>query len=270
MSLEQTDTGFEEIRPGVYAAALPVTQAQVISGALGRKLTKGPTVTRFYGRKDKEHARQLLKDHKWMRNLGGKDQIDPVAPALVRSMNRVFSRPAEAMQFVQRIAMLLGKEHKSLTWVTPTGFPWQSRYQKPKTKRIHSWIDDREVRTKITVGDLPEVRPGKSKNSSAPNLIHGLDGSHLQLVALQARNIKIPLVTVHDCFGCLAADADQFRAMVHDRLAQMYLDHPDVLGEILESARRDLSSEARAKLPALPKYGNLSIEDVRNAQNITG
>ena len=80
----------------------------------------------------------------------------------------------------------------------------------------------------------------------------------------------IPLVTVHDCFGCLAADAEQFRPMVHDQLSKMYLDRPDVLGEILESARRDLSPAGRAKLPALPEYGNLNIENVRNAQNITG
>jgi hypothetical protein len=68
----------------------------------------------------------------------------------------------------------------------------------------------------------------------------------------------------------LAADAEQFRPMVHDQLSKMYLDHPDVLGEILESARRDLSPAGRAKLPALPKYGALDIKEVRNAQNITG
>jgi DNA-directed RNA polymerase len=126
------------------------------------------------------------------------------------------------------------------------------------------------VRTKITVGDLPELRRIKAKNSSAPNLVHGLDGTHVQFVALQARDMKIPLVTVHDCFGCLPADAEQFRPMVHDQLSKMYLDHPDVLGEILESARRDLSPAGRAKLPALPEYGTLNVKEVRNAQNITG
>jgi len=269
MSLEQTDD-LKEVLPGLYAAYPQVTGAQVVAGALGRKLTKGPTLTRFYGRKDEKHARQLLKDHKWMRNWAGKDQIDPVADSLIRSMNRVFPRPAQAMQFIQRIAMLLAKEHKSLHRTSATGFPWQSCYHKPKTKRIHSWIGGRDVRTKITIGDLPELRRIKAKNSSAPNLVHGLDGTHVQLVALWARDAKIPLVTVHDCFGCLAANAEQFRPMVHDQLSKMYLDHPNVLGEILESARRDLSPAGRAKLPVLPEYGNLNIENVRNAQNITG
>jgi DNA-directed RNA polymerase len=102
MALEQTDD-LKEVLPGLYAAYPKVTQAQVVAGALGRKLTKGPAVTRFYGRKDEKHARQLLRDHKWMRNWTGRDQIDPVAEALIRSMNRVFPRPAQAMQFVQRV-----------------------------------------------------------------------------------------------------------------------------------------------------------------------
>jgi hypothetical protein len=68
----------------------------------------------------------------------------------------------------------------------------------------------------------------------------------------------------------LAADAARFRAIVHDKLAQMYLDRPDVLGEIREGARRALSPAGRAKLPALPKYGTLDIEEVRYAKYITG
>ena len=78
------------------------------------------------------------------------------------------------------------------------------------------------------------------------------------------------MTSVHDCFGCRAADAHKFRIMVHDKLAQMYLDHPNVLGEIWKSARRALSPAGRAKLPALPGQGTLNIEEVRYATYITG
>jgi len=124
------------------------------------------------------------------------------------------------------------------------------------------------------VGDLPEVRP-KAVTAAAPNLVHGLDGAHLQRVAIWAGDAKIPFVTVHDCFGCLAADAKKFRAMVHDQLAQMYRDRPRILYEIWEYARCELSPSRRAKLPDPPVPESLSpedirfIEDVRYAQYIT-
>jgi DNA-directed RNA polymerase len=174
------------------------------------------------------------------------------------------------MDFLCKLAGILAKERKPLSWTTPTGFPWESRYHKPRTTRIKSSIVGKTVKTTITIGDLPSMLTNKAKDAGAPNFVHGLDATHLQFVALWARDARIPLVTVHDCFGCLAADAARFRAIVHDKLAQMYLDHPNVLGEIREGACRVLSPAGRAKLPALPEYGTLNIDEVRYAKYITG
>jgi DNA-directed RNA polymerase len=183
---------------------------------------------------------------------------------------QLLPRPFEAMDFLYKLAGLLAKERKPLSWVTPTGFPWESRYHRPKTTRIKSSIGGKTVKTTITIGDLPGMITNKAKDAGAPNFVHGLDATHLQFVVLWARDAGMPLVTVHDCFGCLAADAAPFRAMVHDRLAQMYLDHPNVLGEVLEGARRVLSPAGRRSLPAFPEHGTLNIEEVRYAEYITG
>jgi DNA-directed RNA polymerase len=261
--------GYDEPHPGVRVPRFADPGTQAWAAVFGRKLVKRAVMTRFYG-SGRYGITDQLADPKSRKAFGFTfKQARQSAVAIIAAVDQTLRRPDEAMQFVQHIATLLAKEHKSLSWPTPTGFPWQSRYHRPDIKRLKCSIGGRVVKTKIAVGDLPEVLPRKAKSASAPNLVHGLDAAHLQLVALRARDAKIPLVTVHDCFGCLAADAEQFRTMVHDRLAQMYLDHPDLLGEVLESARRDLSPAGRAKLPALPEYGTLNIEDVRNAQYIT-
>jgi DNA-directed RNA polymerase len=289
--------GYKEARHGVKVAVHvdPAVHALLAVHPKRRRLVKGVMVPRIYSGRD---IRETLLQEPWfkkrprvwvmtpygnMRMRGSKALKDAELEqakragkaagqcfdAIEAAAKQLLPGPFAAMDFLYKVARLLAEEDKSLNWPSPTKFPWQSRYHKPKTKRIKSWIGGKAVRTTITVGDLPEVRSTKAKNAGAPNLVHGLDAAHLQLVALWAGDIKIPLVTVHDCFGCLAADAEQFRTMVHDRLAQMYLHHPDVLGEVLESARRDLSPAGRAKLPALPEYGTLNIEDVRNAQYIT-
>jgi DNA-directed RNA polymerase len=131
-------------------------------------------------------------------------------------------RAFEAMNFLREIAGLLAKEGKALSWTTPSGFPWQSRYHKADVREEKSWIGGKTVKVDVAIGDLPQMRVDKAKRAGAPNVVHGLDAAHLHLVALWACDARIPLVTVHDCFGCLAADAHKFRIVVHDKLAQMY------------------------------------------------
>jgi DNA-directed RNA polymerase len=214
-----------------------------------------------------EYAALRLAQHKRMTKAARRSFNDIEAAA-----RQLLPRPFEAMDFLCKLAGLLAKERKPLSLITATGFPWESRYHLPKTTRIKSSIGGggKTVKTTITVGDLPEMDTDKARDAGAPNFVHGLDATHLQFVALWARDARIPLVTVHDCFGCLAADAAKFRMVVHDKLAQMYLDHPDVLGEIRERARRVLSPAGRRKLPELPKYGALNINEVRYAEYITG
>jgi DNA-directed RNA polymerase len=255
---------YDEPRPGLRIAKPVDAGTQANAAVFGRKFVKRAVMTRFYGSERYGITNQLLEG-KFGLTL---KQAQLAAKAIIGAVDQILHGPAKAMQFIQSVAKLLAEEHKSLHWITPAGFPWQSRYHAPNTARIKCKIAGRNRRITVTIGDLPEVIRDKSKDSSAPNLVQGLDAAHLQLVALSAG--EIPLVTVHDCFGCLAADAAQFRATVHDRLAQMYIDHPDVLGEVLKNARRDLSPAGRAELPALPKYGNLIYEDIRNAQYITG
>jgi DNA-directed RNA polymerase len=192
--------------------------------------------------------------------------VSAAVDAVIAARRKLMPKPEKAKLFLQKLARLMALENKSLAMSMPSGFPWHSRYHEPKKKTWTTRIRGRDVKCTITVGDLPTVDKNPSIRAAAPNFIHGHDGALMHLVALA---IDGPFLGVHDGFGFLAPDALRGRAKVHDRLAQMYLDH-DPLEQILEAVRKALSPEGREKLPPLPERGDPQmIEDCRNAEYIT-
>jgi DNA-directed RNA polymerase len=99
----------------------------------------------------------------------------------------------------------------------------------------------------------------------APNFVHALDASHLALVAVAAAREGITaLATVHDSFGCLASRARRFNQIIRAEFVRMYQQH-DVLTEVLEAAKRDLTHANWDKVPTVPQFGALNLEEVKHA-----
>jgi DNA-directed RNA polymerase len=71
--------------------------------------------------------------------------------------------------------------------------------------------------------------------------------------------------TVHDSFGCLASRAERFRRIIREQFVKLYEEH-DVLARVLEQARKDLGENAKGLPDEPPKYGDLDIEQVRDAE----
>jgi DNA-directed RNA polymerase len=73
------------------------------------------------------------------------------------------------------------------------------------------------------------------------------------------------MATVHDSFGCLASQAARFNQIIREQFTLMYETH-DVLNEILERARADLTEANHHRLPQPITYGNLNLKDILNAE----
>jgi DNA-directed RNA polymerase len=179
------------------------------------------------------------------------------------------TRPAEAMEFLQKTAKALAHEGKPVRWTTPVGIPWINRYHEPVIDRLELFLNDGGVRLRarvnVTAGEKKEIDKAKAANAVAPNAVHSLDASHLLLVANAATHEGIrAIATVHDSFGCLAPQAARFNKIIREQFALMYETH-DVLSEILEQASRDLTDANRNRLPTLPQYGSLNLKDIHDA-----
>jgi DNA-directed RNA polymerase len=178
-------------------------------------------------------------------------------------------KPAEAMEFLQKIARALAHEGKPVQWTTPVGIPWINRYHERIVSRVELFLNDGgiKVRTRVSVttGGKKAIDKAKASNGVAPNFVHALDAAHLMLVANAAKLEGITsMATVHDSFGCLASQANRFNQIIREQFALMY-ETNDVLKQILERATGDLTEANRSKLPALPTYGDLNLKDILDA-----
>jgi DNA-directed RNA polymerase, mitochondrial len=90
-----------------------------------------------------------------------------------------------------------------------------------------------------------------------------LEPSELLINAAVAEGIT-SIATVHDSFGCLAAQAERFRRVIREQFVQMYAKN-DVLAQVLAEARDDLK-DPKGLPDKPPERGSLDIEQVLEAE----
>jgi DNA-directed RNA polymerase len=183
--------------------------------------------------------------------------------------------PADAMRYLKKLARALAKENKPVRWTTPVGFPFVNQYSKPDIKRIKTklWLHDQGTRVnkqhiiKTTIDELPGLDEHEAQKGAAPNFVHACDAAHLMLTVNAAAAEGITsIATVHDSFGCLPSQAERFRHIIRKQFVRMYEEH-DVLAEVLEWARKDLSEPNTTRLPpGPPQKGSLNINEVLKAE----
>ena len=248
---------------------------------IGRGVVKRNVMTYSYSSKKFGMAQQQAED--LMRPLAfdvlaGKLSEHPFGPddgrvaakylagLIYEGIVSVVHLPAQAMGFLQKAARALAHEGKPLTWTTPTGLPWANRYYEHNVKRVELWLSDVCIRLNIADGTHKGINKDKSANGVAPNLVHACDAAHLLLTVLAAFSEDVTqLATVHDSFGCLASRAGRFRQIILETFVRMYEEH-DVLAEVHQQAKCDLTVHNVGRLPDVPDYGPLNIKEVLNAQ----
>jgi DNA-directed RNA polymerase, mitochondrial len=193
-----------------------------------------------------------------------------LAKRVLAAIKDVVRLPAEAMEFMQKLAKALAHEGKPLRWTSPAGVPCINRYHESTTERLTLWCHNKGIsqrtRVMLATGHEKPIAKDKAAAGIAPNFVHSHDAAHLLLtVAAAAAEGITDIATVHDSFGCLPSRAARFNAIIREQFLKMYTDH-DVLAELLESARADLTPANHDKLPALPEKGALDLTEILNAR----
>jgi DNA-directed RNA polymerase len=197
-----------------------------------------------------------------------------LAKRVLAAIKDVVKGPAQAMEFMQKLAKALAHEGKPLAWTSPAGLPCINRYHENTTEVIELWCYDKGVklRTQVTVATGYETPIAKEKAAAgiAPNFVHSHDAAHLLLtVAASADEGIADIATVHDSFGCLPSRATRFNQIIREQFLKMYTDH-DVLSELLERARTDLTPANHWRLDeaiaAMPQKGTLDLTEILHAR----
>jgi DNA-directed RNA polymerase len=145
-----------------------------------------------------------------------------------------------------------------LKWTVPiTNFPVVQNYTEGTSKKI--WIQygpqiGERLNTgyfvnslQLSVCFIEDTKPSKNKQSqgASPNAIHSLDAAHLMLTVYRA---DFPITTIHDSFGCLAADMSKLYRLIRETFVELYLVNP------LDSLMKDIDGDI-----SLVQMGNLDI-----------
>ncbi len=202
-----------------------------------------------------------------------------LAKRVLQAIRSVVSLPAQAMEFMQKLAKTLAHEGKPLRWTTPAGLPCINRYHDAVTERITLWCHSngvkQRVQTTVAVGYDTPIAKEKAAAGIAPNFVHSHDAAALQLAVAAAADEGITdIATVHDSFGCLPSRAGRFNQIIREQFLAMYSDH-DVLTELYESAINDLTEAGRERLheelakagfTGVPEKGSLDLTEILNAR----
>ena len=202
-----------------------------------------------------------------------------LAKRVLQAIKSVVRLPAEAMEFMQKLAKSLAHEGKPLRWTSPSGIPIINRYHDVLTEKVELWCHSNGVKsrmhTTVAVGFDTPMAKEKCAAGIAPNFVHSHDAAALQLAVAAAADEGITdIATVHDSFGCLPSKAARFNAIIRETFLRMYTEH-DVLTELYESALADLTEAGRdhlhtelAKigLSGAPEKGTLDLTEILNAR----
>ena len=152
---------------------------------------------------------------------------------------------------------LICKNENVVQWTTPMGLLIHQPYLATKTKiyRLRFAQTQKRIYVPYTLGD---VNSRKQANSIAPNFIHSMDASHLQLTVCTAKDQGINhFAMIHDSYGTTVADAGLLFKTVRECFVKMYTEH-DVLKEFAE----EVAHLTEKELPELPSKGSFDIKEV--------
>ena len=241
-----------------------------------RSVTKRSTMTLAYGSKEYGFRDQLLDDiidpdiakhdddggspfnkyNKWQASAY-------MVKLIWQAVGQTVVKAVEGMKWLQTCAKIVAKTGHEVTWVTPMGLPVQQNYLKLESKCVRIRCAGKFLR--IYDNQLSgDVDRSAQVSGIAPNFIHSMDASHLQLTVCNAVDAGIHhYAMIHDSYGSPVSQAKIMFKVVRESFVQMYTEN-----DVLENFRQDMQNFTDKQLPPPPKKGDLDINLVLKSDYI--
>ena len=239
-----------------------------------RKVCKRSVMTLAYGSKQYGFRENLLSDIINPFVLDHPDDnpfISPqqaagyMAKLIWTAVGQTVVKAVEGMAWLQQIAALICKGNHVVTWTTPNGLPVQQNYTMMEQEVVSLRFNKARVRFYARSEKSEEVDRRRQTQGIAPNFIHSMDAAHLQRVvnsefAKGNRNFMM----IHDSFGTDAAHAASLFQTIREEFVRLYKDQ-NHLERFLSQVSYLIADEDRDKIPNLPSFGNLELEEVKKS-----
>jgi len=249
---------------------------RICNGSIPRSVTKRNVMTIPYGAKP-HSQREYIEE--WVRDYVAKSSNDKdrwildniwdftifIVPLITEAVREVCPSPLVAMDFIRELAKLCVKHGHEPTWVTPLGFRvvQECKRQMPAIFELLSLSKPKQVVNYRVLGE--GLSPAKAKDGMPPNFVHSLDATLMHRIALKMEGYGVSHISmIHDDYRTHAAHAPLLAQVTREVLVETFT--PDLLNDLREQVKALLPEGT--KIPELPEYGDLDINEVLDADYI--
>jgi len=227
-----------------------------IKHGISRKVVKRSVMTLPYGSTRFSSRDFILNDYI-------REEVEAAAwlnNHVWEAIGRVVVKARQAMDWLQDCSGKILDHFEVIQWRTPTGFVVQQDYRKTAPAGRIQVLLFGGARWNVNGATRTPDRQ-RHRNGIAPNFIHSMDASHMQLVAIRCREEGIDsLAMIHDDFGTHAADAARFGQIIREEFLKMY----SGTDWLYEFAAKYM--EQGVVLPDPPEKGSLNLEQVLDSK----
>lgn len=251
---------------------LSYASAKFGSDGIKRKVCKRSVMTLAYGSRQYGFSENLKEDiikpwvseHKENPIFMSRSQAANYMAGLIwDAVTTTVVKAVEGMEWLKKIASLIGKHGEAVAWVSPNGLPIQQNKFRPNTETCRMRFNGGYIRLYIPK-EATDIDPQKQAQGIAPNFIHSLDASHMQRVIMnQATKGNKNFFMIHDSFGTDLAHAGDLFTSIRTEMVEMYKDH-NYLEEWLQDVEYLLPENK--KTPKPPTKGHLNLDAVVNSK----
>jgi DNA-directed RNA polymerase len=216
---------------------------------------------------------------------GGWQAANYLSKKVWAAVTATVTRATEGMDFFKQTAGVLARHNLPLEWTSPLGLPCVHAYRVWDTKTVELFLYDRsvpvveagvrdkvegtdvirQVRANIRTRPTETLDKDKARSAVAPNVVHSMDGAHLMLCVIDAKDQFIEhLALIHDSFGTHAGRTAEFAGIIRQAFVNLYT-HFDPFQEIREAAALALNGDPQGLLPELPRKGQFDLTEVLDA-----
>lgn len=251
---------------------LSYAQQKFGTDGIKRKVCKRSVMTLAYGSRKYGFSENLKSDiiKPWIDEhkdnpifLSRSQSANYMAGLIWDAVTTTVVKAVEGMEWLKKIAGMIGKNGEAVAWTSPNGLPIQQNKFVPNIEICRMRFNGGFVRIYIPKENTDIDTRGQSQ-AIAPNFIHSMDACHMQRVIMnQAEKGNNNFFMIHDSFGTDIEHAGDLFKAIRTELANMYKGH-NYLEEWLADVEYLLPEEK--EIPQMPTKGNLNLDDVVNSK----
>ena len=239
-----------------------------------RKVTKRSVMTLAYGSKEYGFRDQIFED---IIKKDMQEQKDAsvftdencwqasayMAKLIWNAVRTTVVAAVDGMKWLQDCAKLVTKKGQVVTWTTPMGLPVQQSYMECVSTQVRLRCAGKNIRL-YGLNVTGNIDKRAQAQGVAPNFIHSMDASHLQLTVCNAVDAGIRhFAMIHDSYGAPVAQAKTMYKAVRQSFIEMYTEQ-----DVLENFKNDMELLSDSKLPSIPAKGTLNLTDILDSRYI--